>query len=126
MTEHFQSVTERVRPDLLVAVALLTKRVSAPQKVRAIQYLRQTLHMGIVLEGQQSISILAYVNASYGVHADLKSHTGCVIGIDRGPVYPKSTGQMLKTKSSTEAELVALSDSTSQIVWTRLFLGEQG
>ena len=82
--------------------------------------------MGIVLEGQRNISILAYVNASYGVHADLKSHTGCVIGIGRGPVYSRSTGQKLNTKSSTEAELVALSDSTSQIVWTRRFLEKQG
>ena len=66
------------------------------------------------------------MDASYGVHADLKSHTGCVIRIGRGPVYSKSTGQKLNTKSSTEAELVALSDSTNQIVWTRGFLEEQG
>ena len=72
--------------------------------------------MGIILEGQQNLSILAYVDASYGVHKDLKSHTGCVIGIGHGPVYSKSTGQKLNTKSSTEAELVALSDSTSQVI----------
>ena len=67
--ERFHSVTaqllylaKRVRPDLLVAVAFLTKQVSAPQKddqgrlVRAIQYLRETSHMGIVPEGQRSIS----------------------------------------------------------------------
>ena len=66
------------------------------------------------------------MDASYGVHADLKSNTGCVIGIGRGLVNSKSTGQKLNTKSSTEAELVALSDSTSQIVWTRGFLEEQG
>ena len=82
--------------------------------------------MGIVLEAQQNSSILAYVDASYGVHKDLKSHTGCVIGIGRGPVYLKSMGQKLNTKSSTEAELVALSDSTSQVIWTRNFLEEQG
>ena len=66
------------------------------------------------------------MDASYGVHEDMKSHTGCVIGIGRGPVYIRSTGQKLNTKSSTEAELVALSDSTSQIIWTRNFLEEQG
>ena len=76
--ERFHSVTAQllylaktVRPDLLVAVAFLTKRVSAPQTddqgqlVRAIQYLRETSHMGIVLEGQRNKSILAYVDASY-------------------------------------------------------------
>ena len=82
--------------------------------------------MGMALEGAETVSILAYVDASYGVHPDMKSHTGCVIRIGRGPVYSKSTGQKLNTKSSTEAELVALSDSTSQIIWTRNFLEEQG
>ena len=61
--ERFHSVTAQllylaklVRPDLLVAVDFLTKRVSAPQKddqgklVRAIQYLRETAQMGIVLK----------------------------------------------------------------------------
>ena len=32
----------------------------------------------------------------------------------------------MNTKSSTEAELVGLSDSTAQIIWTRNFLMEQG
>ena len=82
--------------------------------------------MGMALEGAETVSILAYVDASYGVHPDMKSQTGCVIGIGRGPVYSKSTGQKLNTKSSTEVELVALSDSTSQIIWTRNFLEEQG
>ena len=117
-------LAKRVRPDLLVAVAFLTKQVSAPQKddqgklVRAIQYLRETAHMGIVLEGQQNLSILAYVDASYGVHKDLKSHTGCVVETGRGLVYSKSTGQKLNMKSSTAAELAAFSDFTSQIIWT--------
>ena len=137
--ERFHSIaaqllylSKRMRPDLLVAVSLLTKRVLGPQQddwnklKRAIQYLRKTCHMGMVLEGGETVSILAYVDASYGVHPDMKSHTGCVIGIGRGPVYSKSTGQKLNTKSSTKAELVALSDSTSQIIWTRNFLEEQG
>ena len=96
--ERFHSVTAqllylatRVRPDLLVAVAFLTKRVSAPQNddqgklVRAI--LRETSHVEIVLKGQQNISILAYVYASYGLHADLKGHTGRVIKIGHGPCH---------------------------------------
>ena len=133
--ERFHSIaaqllylSKRMRPDLLVAVLFLIKRVLGPQQDdwNKLQYLRKTCHMGMVLEGGETVSILAYVDASYGVHPDMKSHTGCVIGIGRGPVYSKSTGQKLNTKSSTEAELVALSYSTSQIIWTRNFLEEQG
>ena len=137
--ERFHSIvaqllylSKRVRPDFLVAVSFLTKRVLSPQRDdwnklrRAVQYLRKTSNLGMILEGAETISILAYVDASYGVHSDMKSHTGCVIGVGRGPVYAKSGGQKLNTKSSTEAELVALSDSTTQIIWTRNFLLEQG
>ena len=87
--ERFHSITaqllylaKRVRPDLLVAVSFLTKRVLSPQTddwkklVRAIQYLRFTSDMGIVLEGQQQMQVIAYVDASYGVHQDMKSHSG--------------------------------------------------
>jgi hypothetical protein len=34
--------------------------------------------------------------------------------------------QKLNAKSSTEAELIALSDALSQVVWTRNFLGDLG
>jgi len=56
----------------------------------------------------------------------MKSHTGAVIGVGLGPVYAKSSRQKLNTKSSTEAELVGLSDSSGQVIWTRNFLIGQG
>jgi hypothetical protein len=55
-----------------------------------------------------------------------KSHTGVVISIGRGPVFTSSTKQKLVTKSSTEAELVGLSDALSQILWSRHFMEAQG
>ena len=82
--------------------------------------------MGIILEGSKNLAVYGYIDASYGIHADLKSHTGCVIGIGKGPVFAKSSTQKLNTKSSCEAELVGLSDSTGMIIWTRNFLIEQG
>ena len=72
------------------------------------------------------LAVLAYVDSSYGVHSDMRSHTGVVIGLGRGPVYAKSSTQKINTKSSTESELVGLSDSTNQIVWSRNFILDQG
>jgi len=60
------------------------------------------------------------------VHKDCKSHTGTVISLGSGPVLVKSVKQKINTKSSTEAELVGLSDSMSVIIWCRNFLEEQG
>jgi len=137
--EFFHSATakllylgKRVRPDILTAVSFLVKRVQDPTKEyeeklkRLIRYVRKTKDMGIGLEGTKNLSVAAYVDASYGVHEDMKSHTGVVIGIGKGPIYSKSSTQKLNTKSSTEAELVGLSDSTNQIIWVRNFLEEQG
>lgn len=56
----------------------------------------------------------------------MKSHTGSAITLGKGIVYAKSSTQKLSTKSSTEAELVGLSDSANQVLWTRLFLIDQG
>jgi len=53
--------------------------------------------------------------------------TGCAVVLgEGGPVYNKSTKQKIVTKSSTEAELVALSDSVSQSIHMRNFLIAQG
>jgi hypothetical protein len=123
---------KRVRPDLLTAVSFLAKRVQAPTQQdfrklqKSIKYLRQTAKLGIVLEASKSLCVLAYIDSSYAVHADMKSHTGVVIGIGRGPVYAKSSGQKLNTKSSTESELVGLSDSTNQVIWVRNMIMAQG
>ncbi len=66
----------------------------------------------------------SYIDASYDVHPNGRSHIGSVITL--GKVYAKSTNQKLLSKSSTESELVALSDEASQVLRTRSFLELQG
>ena len=125
-------LAKRVRPDLLVAISFLSKRVQCPTRqdwrklVKALKYLRGTRTYGIVLEASKHLAVMAWIDAAYGVHANMRSHTGCVIGIGRGPIYAKSSTQKLNTKSSTEAELVGLSDSAGQVLWTRNWLESQG
>ena len=57
---------------------------------------------------------------------DFKSHTGVAIAIGKGVIFAKSTKQKLNSKSSTEAELIAVSDGIGQVIWTRNFLINQG
>jgi hypothetical protein len=72
------------------------------------------------------MQVLAYIDAAYGVRDDWKSQTGGFISLGRGPVFAKSAKQKLVTKSSSEAELVGISDMLSEVIWTRDFLIEQG
>ena len=80
----------------------------------------------MVLIADDEIAVTGYVDASYGVHSDGKSHTGAVITLGKGAIFAKSSKQKIVSKSSTEAELIALSDMSSQIIWTRNFLIAQG
>jgi hypothetical protein len=56
----------------------------------------------------------------------MKSHSGVAVTLGQGFFYCKSTTQKLNTKSSTEAELVALSDHYGMGIWSRDFLIAQG
>ena len=137
--EFFHSITakllylsKRPRPDILTPVAFPTKRVTKPQGddmrklERTIQYIRGSRDLGLTLQVEDPIVVKCYVDASYGVHQDMKSHTGSAITLGKGVVYAKSSTQKLTTKSSTEAELVGLSDSANQVLWARHFMRDQG
>ena len=125
-------LAKRVRPDILTPVAFLSTRTRAPtaddqaKLNRVLRYINSTKEMGMVLEPDKDVTVLVYADASYGVHADGKSHTGVYITLGRGGVFFRSTKQKIVTKSSTESELVGLSDSLGQAIWTRNFLTGQG
>ena len=125
-------LAKRVRPDILTAVIFLSTRVKCATREdndklnRLLGYLNSTYHMGLVLEANKSLQIISYVDASFAVHADMRSHSGGIISLGKGAIWSKSSRQKLNTKSSTEAEFVAASDLCSQVIWTRDFLIEQG
>jgi hypothetical protein len=125
-------LAKRVRPDILLAVNFLSTRVSKPttqdweKLARVLQYVNATPDMGMILEATKSLQLLAYVDASYAVHGDYKSHTGGILSLGMGPVFTKSKKQKLNTVSSTEGELVAVADMLPQAIWTRDWLLCQG
>ena len=86
------------------------------------------MNTGIILRpGHEGITLKCYVDAAYGLHADGKSVTGSVITIgESGPIHAKSVKQKIVTKSSTEAEFVAASDSMNQALHIRQLLLNQG
>ena len=58
-------------------------------------------------------NINVYADASYGINKDRKSQTGIIVKIGQSTIISKSVKQNIVTKSSTEAELVAASESVS-------------
>jgi hypothetical protein len=125
-------IAKRARPDLLTAIGFLCTRVSCSTQddnsklIRVLKYLNGTKDMTLRLSGSNGMIISAWVDAAFAVHKDGKGQTGAVISIGGGAVYSKSSKQKLVAKSSTEAELIGVSDALTQILWTRHFLSEQG
>jgi hypothetical protein len=123
---------KRSRPDIQTAITFLCTRVKGPHKddykklVRVMRYLRGTAKMALTLEGDNTSIIKWWVDASFAVHLDMKSHTGGAMSLCKGVVYGTLPRQTLITKSSTEAELVGVNDGMPQILWTRYFLEAQG
>ena len=120
------------RPDILLPVCFLTTRVSTPTEEdekklhRVLRHLQGTRDIFLRISADEPLTVQAFVDASYAVHPDMRSHTGSFITLGRGAVFCKSSKQKLNVKSSTEAELVGLSDSLSQVFWSRNFLATQG
>ncbi len=89
-----------------------------------MKYLRGSRDMVLTLEADNLQVFKWWVDASFAVHKDMRSHTGGVLSMGRGAVYSTSTRQKLTTRSSTEGELVGVNDVMPQILWTRYFLEE--
>ena len=125
-------IAKRVRPELLPTVIFLATRVKKASEddwfklTRMLKYINGTRELGIILEAENILSIRSYIDASFAVHPDMRSHSGACITLGKGPVFSKSSKQKLMSKSSTEAELIGLSDNFPQVIWTRNFLIEQG
>ena len=125
-------LAKRVRPDLLTAVSFLATRATKAAEddqaklSRLLKYLNGSKGMGLVLSFDPRMLLTAYVDVSYGVHADAKSHTGGLLSLGGAAFAVKSTKQKLVTKSSTEGELVGVSDYSGEIIEKRNFLIAQG
>jgi hypothetical protein len=123
---------KRTRPDLQLAVAFLTTRVQAPdvddyKKLgRCLTYLNETSEMDLTLSADSMKVIKWWVDASFGVHKDFKSHTGATMSFGVGSPISVSSKQRINTRSSTEAELVGVNDAMAIILWVRMFITEQG
>jgi hypothetical protein len=93
---------------------------------KVIKYLRVTQQLVLRLSADNLNIIKWWVDASYGVHHDMRSHTGGTMSMGTGAAYSTSRRQKLNTKSSTEAELVGIDDVLPQAIWTKYFMESQG
>ena len=125
-------VAKRARPDIDLVISFLCTRVAEPTNgdrkklKRVLEYIKSTLGMVRIIGAQGDEILQTWVDASYAVHRDMKSHTGGTMSLGVGTIHHRSAKQKLNTKSSTEAELVGASEYIGWTLFAKRFLEEQG
>ena len=95
---------------------------------RILHYVISTPDLGLNFSGQGGVTLNVFVDASFAIHDDRKSHYGtCMfIGENSASFATKSRKAKSVTVSSTEAEYMALSEAAKAIMWARQLLDELG
>ena len=125
-------VSKRCRVDLETTLGFLRTRVSKSTEEdweklrRALEFLCGTIDDVLTLGADGMAMLLSFVDVSFGTHHDMKSHTGGATTFGRGVMMTKSTKQKLNTRSTTESEIVGVSDYLPDMIWLLRFLEEQG
>jgi hypothetical protein len=70
--------------------------------------------------------LMWYVDTSFAIHPNMRSHTGGGLTMGQGFPIVISTKQKLNTKSSMESEIVGVDDMMPIVVWSWYFLMAQG
>lgn len=71
-------------------------------------------------------TIFMWIDAAYAVNADMKSQTGGTMSMGTGVLHGKCSKQKLNVKSSSEAELVGVSEYIPYNIWLLSFMDMQG
>ena len=122
------------RPDLSYAVSVVAKFCSNPSSAhcnalrRILKYLAGTLNLGISFSGNNHpLSLTVYSDANFAMDLhDRKSRSGFILFVNHGLVFGESRKQASCASSTTDAEYLAASSTTKEIIWHRRLLNRLG
>lgn len=122
----------RSRPDILVSVLILARFQKCPSMYcyraakRVMRYLQGTSDYGLIYtKGTCELSV--FVDSDYaGDTIDRKSTTGYIVKLGDTVVNWGARKQASVALSTCEAEYLALSDASQEVIWMRRLLKEIG
>ena len=117
------------RPDISFAVSYLSQYLDSPRTThlnavaRVFRYLSGTKNLKLTLSGSTT-TIVGYSDSKWAsqIHRHLISGFACFVG--DGVISWSSKKQLIITLSSMEAEYVALTHSSKEIIWFHKLLNE--
>jgi len=121
------------RPDIMYATSLMSRfqenyqnsHITTIKKI--LSYLNATKAYALTFRGNDKFSLTGYVDADFaGDLTDRKSTTGYIIKLGSNVISWKSKKQPTVSLSTTEAEYIALTEITSELLWFKNLLMELG
>jgi hypothetical protein len=100
--------------------------------MRVMKYLNGTKGENLTLSADDLRVVKWYVDASFAVHPDFKSHTGTMMMLGKGAMQSIARKQKMNVQSSTEGKLVAadtegklvaVDNAATMILWTKRLKG---
>ena len=138
-SEVFHSVTakllfimKRGRPDIETTISYLMTRVSKSNErdweklKRCLGFIKGTINDKRIIGASSLRDLHVWIDASHAVHENMRGHTGGTMSMGTGTLHNKSSKQKLNTRSTTESELVGLSEYLPYDLWQFNFFKEQG
>ena len=120
------------RPDIAQAVGAVSRYMNNPGKVHweavkwILRYLRGTTNKALYFKGGDTI-LTGYVDVDLAGNVDIRrSTTGYVYTLGGTVVSWVSQLQKIVALSTTEAEYVAVTEASKEMVWLQSFLEELG
>jgi hypothetical protein len=123
----------KTRPDLAFTVSVLITRLTSPtlgdeaKTNRMLSYVNSTKDLTLNFK-PTSLQVIASIDASYAIHEDARSHycTHISLGPNNAPFHFQSGVIKSVCRSSTEAELFAVNNGISDLLWAIDFMNELG
>ena len=88
---------------------------------RLILWVKETIDDKIIIGANILTDVYTWIYSAYTVHSAMRSHTGGSISMVHGVLRENVLVQRLDTKSSTEAELVSVSEYLPCDLWLMYF-----
>jgi len=111
---------------------VLTTRVKEPKDsnwqklLHMMQFINETVDEKLILKANCLNILKWYVDVSYAIHPDYKSHTSLGLTLGTGFLIIGSKKQKINNMSSTTGKLIDAHDASTMILWTKLFMKAQG
>ncbi|WVZ52468.1 hypothetical protein U9M48_003522, partial [Paspalum notatum var. saurae] len=121
------------RPDISYSVHILSQFVSAPTQLhyshllRVLRYLRGTMSRRLFFPRSSSLQLQAYCDATWASDSfNRRSLSAYCVFLGGSLIAWKTKKQTAVSRSSTEAELRAMSLVTAEVTWSRWLLADFG